>query len=606
MQFTPMLQLALIMGIGVGAQWLGWRFRVPSILFLLVAGWCAGPVLGVIQPDALLGELLMPVVSMSVGLILFEGGMSLKYRELPVMGAVTWRLVTVGAAVTWALSTVAARLVLDFSWPVSLLTGAILVVTGPTVIGPLLRHIRPTPQAASVLKWEGIVIDPIGALLAVLVFESAVHVESSGAGSLALSVLKTVLVGGLLGGAGAGFLLFGLRRYWIPDYLQSPVTLVLVMLIFAVSNQLQHEAGLLATTIMGLVVANQNQVVVRHVIAFKENLRVLLLALLFILLSARLDLEQIRAIDMRAVGFVLVLVLLVRPLSVWLSTLGTSMPRNERLLLAWVAPRGIVAAAITSVFASEMVEAGYEDAALMVPVMFLVIASTVALYGLTAAPLARWLGVSQPEPKGLLLAGAHPFARMLAKSLMEGGVDTLLVDRNWSNVSAARLEGLQVQHGDILEEGLLDESVSRGLGRILALTPNQKINSLAAMHFSELLEHKDIYQLCEPRSATLGQAQMEIPRHLRGRTLFGEHCSMEEIERRLEEGYRLKLTPLTPTFGWAEYQEKYGQKGMPMMVLRDGKVEGIWTTDEQPRPSAGARILGLVPPAADAVEESAV
>lgn len=598
---SPLLQLALIVGIGIGAQWLGWRLRIPSILFLLLAGWCAGPLTGIIQPDALLGELLMPVVALSVGLILFEGGMSLQYREIAVMGTITWRLVTLGALVTWALAAISAYLVLDFSWPVALLTGAILVVTGPTVIGPLLRHIRPTPQAASVLKWEGIVIDPIGALLAVLVFESAAHVETSGPAMIAINILKTIIVGGLLGGAGAAFLLLALRRFWIPDYLQSPATLALVLVVFAISNELQHEAGLLATTIMGIIIANQRQVVVRHVIQFKENLRVLLLALLFILLSARLDFDYINTIDLRAVGFVLVLVLVVRPLSVWISTIGTSMPRNERLLIAWVAPRGIVAAAITSVFAVEMVEAGYEDAERMVPVMFLVIAATVTIYGLTAAPLARFLGVSQPEPRGLLLAGAHEFARSLAKLLKENGVETLLVDRNWSHVATARIEGLHAQHGDILDEALLDDMVSRGLGRLLALTPNDKVNSLAALHYSELLDHKDIYQIAEPKSSALGQAQMEIPRHLRGRTLFSDAVSFEQLEELTQAGYRLKATSITPAFSYEDYQKAHSQKALPLLLVKDGVVDVIFTAGDKPRASAGSKLIGLTPPVVEAV-----
>jgi NhaP-type Na+/H+ or K+/H+ antiporter len=591
---SPLLQLALVVGIGIGAQWLAWRAGVPSILFLLIAGWLSGPILGLIYPDFLLGELLMPIVSLSVGLILFEGGMSLQRKELSVMGSVTWRLVTMGAAVTWVLATLAAHFVLQFEWPVALLMGSILVVTGPTVIGPMLRHIRPTPQAASVLKWEGIVIDPIGALMAVLVYEGTVYYETLSAGMIVGSVVKTVLVGTVLGLAGAAFLLFCLRRYWIPDYLQSPATLALVLVVFALSHTLQHESGLISTTIMGIAVANQNAVVVRHVIAFKENLRVLLLSILFMLLSARLGNDYLTAIDWRAVVFVVLLVLVVRPVSVWVSTAGSRMGYRERALVAWVAPRGIVAAAITSVFAHELSTAGYPDAARMVPVMFFVIAFTVALYGLTAGPVARWLKATQPDPRGLLVVGAHDFARSLASALKEAGVDSVLIDRNSENVRAARLEGLDAHYGDILDETWLDETVSRGLGQVLALTSNDKVNTLAALHFSEVMELRNVFQLPTAKGAS-ALSSAEIPRHFTGRLLFSPGLTYAEIQRRIDEGYRVKVTNITPAFTFQDYLNMHHNEAVPLLIVRDKRAEVIVAAD-RPRVTGG-KIIGLVPPA---------
>ncbi|MBI1319742.1 MAG: hypothetical protein GC168_12455 [Candidatus Hydrogenedens sp.] len=601
MTLAPLLQLALVVGIGIAAQWIAWRIRIPSILFLLLAGWCAGPLLGWIKPDKLMGDLLMPVVALSVGLILFEGGMSLRYKELRSAGTVTWRLLSFGAAATWFLSTISAHYLLDFDWPVALLTGAILVVTGPTVIGPMLRHIRPSGQVGSVLKWEGIVIDPIGALLAVLVFESVAHASESGPFvHLMLSIVRTIAVGGVLGVAAAYFLVFCLRRYWIPDYLQSPVTLAMVLFIFAVSNQVQEESGLLATTIMGVVMANQPGLMVRHLIQFKENLRVLLLSVLFILLSARLAFDYINTIDWRAAAFAVSLVLVVRPVSVWLSTVGTGMPRNERLLLAWMAPRGIVAAAITSVFALEMEARGYEDAGRMVPVMFFVIAFTVALYGLTAPWIARRLNVTQPDPRGVLIAGAHRFSRDLAACLKECGIATLLVDRNWSNVSAGRLSGLNVVYGDILDETLVDDAVSRGMGRLLALTPNDKVNCLAALQFAEVFEHKNVYQLPLHKGAEAGLSGTEVPRHLMGRVLFRDGITYEMVNQRLEQGYRIKLTNINANFTFDDYLKEYGNEAVPLIAVRDADNDIIFTTEEKARVTAGSRVIGLVPPVSDA------
>jgi NhaP-type Na+/H+ or K+/H+ antiporter len=591
---SPALQLAMVVAIGIGAQWLAWRVAIPSILFLLVAGWLTGPVLGWIQPDALVGDLLMPMVSLSVGLILFEGGMSLHYREIAIMGRTTWHLVTIGAAATWLLITLSAHFILALSWPVALLTGAILVVTGPTVIGPMLRHVRPSPQVASVLKWEGIVIDPIGAMLAVLVLEAALDSGHANAAAIALSLAKIIVAGALAGFVGAHALLFCLRRFWVPDYLQNPVVLATVLMVFAGSNAIQAESGLIAVTLMGIVITNQDKVVVKQVIAFKENLRVLLLSVLFILLSARLDPTFLKHLDWRIGAFIAVLVLVVRPVAVWLSTIGSGMPRAERALLSWVAPRGIVAAAITSVFAFEMEQAGYEDAGRMVPIVFFVIASTVALYGLTARPFARWLNITQPDPSGILIAGAHAFARDLAKCLKDSGIKVRLLDRNAVNVRTARLEGLDADLGDILDEERLDDTIPRGIGKLLALTPNDKVNSLAALHFAEVLEQKNIFQLAQPKASRLTAA--ELPRHFMGRVLFKDDLTYDAIQQWLQKGYNVKQTPLTQQFNYEAYMDRYAGNAIPLMSVRSESVVKVYCASDAPKPEPGAKLIALVPP----------
>lgn len=597
MLLPPLIQLSLVVGIGIAAQWLAWRIKLPSILVLLLAGWISGPLLGWIQPDALMGELLMPVVALSVGIILFEGGMSLRYSELKSAGAVTWRLLTYGAGATWALSTFSAHYVLGFGWSAAILTGAILIVTGPTVIGPMLRHIRPSGQVGSVLKWEGIVIDPIGALLAVLVFEGIAHTGDGGTmAHLGVGVMRTLLIGGCLGAAAAYFLVYSLKSYWIPEFLQSPVTLALVLVAFSGANYFQDESGLLAVTVMGLVLANQHGIMVRQVVQFKENLRVLLLSVLFILLSARLEFDYIDAIDWRAIAFALSLVLVVRPVAVWLSTLGTKMPRNERILLAWMAPRGIVAAAITSVFALNMQAAGFKDAERMVPVMFFVIAFTVALYGLTAPWLARKLKVHHPDPRGILIAGAHRFSRDLAACLNECEIETMLVDRNWGNVSACRQAGLRITYGDILDETLVDDAVELGMGRLLALTPNDKVNCLAALHFAETFEHRHVYQLPLHKGAAAGLSGAELPKHLMGRALFQEGLTYEALMHLVDSGYRVKATSLSTVFDLKAYQEHYGGKAVPLLAIRDSGPYTVCVADESIRISSVAKIIGLVPP----------
>ncbi len=259
--------LAGIIILGIGAQWLAWRLRLPSILLLLLFGFAAGPATGFLDPDALLGDLLPPVVSLSVAVILFEGGLSLSFTELRQIGTVVRNLVSVGALVTWLVTAGAAHFILDLSAALAVLLGAILVVTGPTVIVPLLRHVRPVGPVNSILKWEGILIDPIGAMLAVLVFEAILAGGFQEATTLALTgVLNTVVIGGVNGVLGAMVLTFLLKRYWIPDFLHNAFSLMVVVGAFTASNVMQAESGLLAVIVMGMTLANQKMITVKHIV----------------------------------------------------------------------------------------------------------------------------------------------------------------------------------------------------------------------------------------------------------------------------------------------------------------------------------------------------
>ena len=364
-------QITLILFLGIGSQWLASRLRLPSILLLLVVGFVVGPFTDHrwVDPDPLIGDLLMPLVSLSVGLIMFEGGLTLKFRELDAIGSVVIRLISVGALMTWGLSLLLARFALGWDWPLCALVGAILVVTGPTVILPLLRFLQPTRQVASALKWEGIMIDPVGALLALLVFETIHHgLGEHGAQWTQfptyafMGFFWTLVIGGVAGCLGAGLIYYFFKHHWVHEHQQTPFALMVAVSAFTLSNHFQHESGLLATTLMGVILANQKQVDVRHVLEFKENLVVLMISTLFIVLSARLELATFSALPvLGTLGFLLGLLVIVRPLTVWVSCLGSSLNRSERLFLSWMAPRGIVAAAVASVFSMRLVDAGIID-----------------------------------------------------------------------------------------------------------------------------------------------------------------------------------------------------------------------------------------------------
>lgn len=586
--------LASIAVLGVGAQWLAWRLGVPSILLLLVLGFLAGPVTGLLDPDALFGETLFPFVSLSVGLILFEGGLSLRLRDLRQMGISVWSLVTVGALVTWILATWAARVLLGFELGAALLLGAILVVTGPTVVGPLLRHIRPVGTVARVAHWEGIVIDPVGAALAVLVFEALPSAATSDIGVLArgmgMEMLGTALVGVVVGGLGALATVLILRRFWVPDFLQSPVLLMLVVAAFAASNVFKSESGLFTVTMMGVFLANQRTVPVKHIIEFKENLRVLLIASLFILLAARVSPADFRALGWAGPVFVLFLILVVRPAAVFLSTLGSGLSGKERVFLAWLAPRGIVAASVASVFALRLGEAGQG----LVPATFLVIVGTVAVYGLTAAPLARRLGLSNPNPQGVVFASAHAGARAIAHAVKAAGFPVLLVDNDRANVNAARMEDLPTVYTSVLSEHALDAAEQGGLGRLLAMTADDEVNALATLHFRELFGRAEVYQLAPLRQGNPRLAG--APAHLRGRTLFAPGAHYDLLDRRFSVGYRVKATKLSQEFDYVAFRERYGDDALPLFVVTDSGSLVVCAADKTPSPRPGQTLIALVDP----------
>lgn len=587
----PLTQLTLIAIFGMGAQWVAWRLRLPSILLLLLSGFLLGPILGWIHPDELLGETLFPVISVSVGLILFEGGLTLKLRELPENGRVIFRLISLGALVSWVVAALGAYYILGFDWPIAILTGSILIVTGPTVVGPLLRQIRPKGRAGTILKWEGILIDPVGAVLALLVFEV---IRLGGVDSvpiyLLLGTLRSLAVGIVLGLFGAGLLVFLLKRYLIPDHLQNGVTLFIIVGLFTLSDLLAPEGGLLTVIIMGIALANQSQVPIHHILEFKENLQVLLLGFLFILLAGRVDFANLSHIGWPSVLFIVLLIVVARPIGVFLSTWRTPLSNNERLFMIWMAPRGIVAAAISSIFAFQLEALGYPEAGALAATILLVIIGTVIFYGLTAGPLARRLGLAEQDPQGLLIVGAHPISRNFATELKKHHVRTLLLDNNYGNIVDSHLEGLEAFYGNALSEETLRELDLSGIGRMLALTGNDDINALAVLHFPDVFGRANVYQLPSARD---GHA---APAHLRGRSLFSSTATYDHIEKLMETGATIKSTALSSSFSYADYLANYEERPpIPLAVVTSDSKLQLFTEDNRPTPKPGQTIISLIP-----------
>lgn len=574
------------MVLGITAQWLAWRIKLASILLLLLFGIVAGAT-GVLNTDELLGDLLFPIVSLSIAVILFEGGLSLRWEDVRAIRSVVRNIILLGALVTWVVSSLAAHWLLGMPLSVAFLLGAILVVTGPTVVIPLLKQIRPEARVASILRWEGIIIDPVGAILAVLVFEELVAGQP-GLGNFISNLVITLSIGLVLGGVGALVMVELYKRYLVPDNLQNAFTLMIVVGTFALSNTLEAESGLLTVTVLGIIMANQKSVDMHHIIEFKENLQVLLLSALFILLGARLNLNDFAQLGAGAVLFVVVLMGVARPLSIWVASIGSDLNWREKLFLSWMAPRGIVAAAVSSIFALELHEHEIVGADLFVTVTFLVIIVTVTIYSLTAGRLATVLGLREKNPQGVFIAGAHRWARTIASELQKAGFEIIVSDSNLSNIEAARTANLTTYHGNVLSDVILEEMDFSGIGHVLALTANDEVNSLVCLHFKDLFGDREVYQLPHQN---MGQGRTEVSQRVGGRDLFDYALTFDTLKLRFSTGATLQAIRIKDI---ANYDNHCRSAIQPMFIVTPAHDLLIWTAVNPPRPHVGDIVIGLV------------
>jgi NhaP-type Na+/H+ or K+/H+ antiporter len=597
------IALSGVVALGALAQWLAWRVSLPAILPLLIIGFLVGPVFEIFRPTDFMGtDLLFPIVSLAVGLILFEGGLTLQFSEITDISNVVRRLISVGAIITWLSSAVAAYLLTDLSVQLSLLFGALIIVTGPTVIGPLLRNVRPTPKVSSILKWEGILIDPVGALIAVLMFEFLIAGSQSEAWEqIAFLLFSAVFVGTAMGFIGGFALAYILKRHLVPEYLVNVVSLAMVFGCFALANELAHESGLLTTTIMGIIVANRKVPRLEELLSFKETLSILFISLLFIVLAANIQLGTfLNVLTWKSFLLVAIIMVIVRPVNIFASSIGSNLSFKEKLFLSSIAPRGIVAASVTSLFAFELVHQSFVGAEALEPLVFLVIVVTVVLNSLLSKPVANALGVAEPDPQGFLILGAHDLAREIAHFLQQEGLIVTMADTNWANVAAARVEGLNAYYGSLLSDYSDDEVRLSGIGRLLALTSNDEANALTALKFARDFGDLNVFQL-EPSQA--GSTRQALAAGRRGRLAFTDSVTHEALETLFQKGYRLKKTELTEQFDFADFRNYYGYH-LCMFIIQNGKLQVM--SEGSPEPKVGTTIVSLVlePEAIAAIDRS--
>ena len=601
MNETIVLSIAAIGVLALICQWFAWWVKLPAILFLLLSGIVVGPVLGWIDPDALFGDLLFPVVSLSVAVILFEGSLTLRFSEIKGLERVVQRMVSSGMLVTWTVTTLASYELLDISFQLALLFGALTVVTGPTVIVPLLRTVRPTAHLANILRWEGIVIDPLGALLAVLVFEFIISGSGETAIGYTLLLFAEQILTGLVLGVAAGYALgVALRRYWLPEFLHNAAALMLVFGVFALSNHIRAESGLLTVTVMGIWLANMKGVDVEGILDFKETLSIVLISGLFIILAARLDFEGVTLLGWGALGVLLIMQFVARPLKILVSTWGSSLTWRERAMLAWVAPRGIVAAAVAALFALQLEQQGVDQAAMLVPMTFIVIIGTVALQSITARLVAVWLGVAEPDPKGFLIVGGNPVARAIALALQKHDFRVLLADTSWSNVRAAMMENLPAYFGKVVSEHADRRLDLVGIGQLLALSSVQEENALAAMRYRTEFGAANIYSL-QVTSEKEGDTKTGKPPY--GYIAFGEDVSFTQLSKMLSNGAEVRSTGLGDEFGFDEYYKQYYRRAVPLFAINPRGKLFVYTAGSDLKLDSGWTIISLIEPPTEKVAE---
>jgi len=489
---NPLTALAVIMIAAALAQWVSARLRLPSVLFLLAVGVAASPFL---DPDELFGDLLFPAVGLGVAVLLFEGGASLKWRSIGAAKAPVLRLVTVGALLTWIIASIAGAVVLDLDRGPALLLGAILIVSGPTVVMPLLRVVRPREPSASILRWEGILIDPIGAGLAIVVLDALL--EEQGVWQAVWLIVTTFGAGLAVGLAFSVIVIEALRRRLIPDHLQVNLTLAVVVGSYALANLTRPEAGLVAVTALGMAFANQRRAPSAHIVEFNEHLGAAILGVLFIVLGARVDLAAVWDNMVASLIIIAVLVVVARPVAVYASTAGTSVDARHRRFLMTLAPRGVVAAAVASLFAVELEQQGIDPGPL-VPVVFTVVVGTVALAGFGATAAARRFRVARPEANGIALIGGGPFAIGLARELLTAGVTTIHVGLTDEDERAAAQEGQLVYQGRLDSEEFSEAMTELGIRQAVALSGIDHLDMFALGQIAEVVGSEQLYGLHDP------------------------------------------------------------------------------------------------------------
>lgn len=593
MSESLLFQFMLIGFLGIGSQWVAWKFRLPAIVIMSLAGLLVGPFLGIMNPEASFGELYSPIISVAVAIILFEGSLQLNFKELSGLGKPLFRIATIGAFIAWILGSLTAHYMAGLSWPVAFVIGGLFIVTGPTVILPLLRQSKLKPRPAKILKWEGIVVDPAGVLLAVFAFEIITFftADSRDASSLIIFFVAAI-IGVVFGWLCGRFIGWSFETGFIPEFLKSPAVFIVVILCFTLSDEFVHGVGLLSVTVMGMTLANMGIRSLEDFSHFKENISVLLISGIFIMLAASLQMETIIEIfQPNIIGYVIFMMFLVRPLSIFISTINSGLSLQEKTLIGWIAPRGIVALTVSGYFATVLKDAGYEEAALLTTLTFGLVFFTVIVHGFSIAPLAKKLNLSLEGKPGVLLVGSNPFTVELAKSFVKSGIPTIIVDSRWHNLKMARAAGVPNYHGELLSEQTEYNLDTIPYDFIIAATNDNAYNSLICTTFMPEYGRTHVFKVDPSKDG----ADANIVARVGGRSLSTRGVSLDMFNERIEHNHVFKTTLITEKFDYKQYvAEKDNDSIFLYYTKPTGKVH-FYAADMRGTPGAGDKIVSLTP-----------
>ena len=588
-----LFDLMLVVLIGILSQWVAWRFRMPAIVVMSVAGLLVGPIFGLINPQESMGDLFGPIITFAVALILFEGSLNLDFKEIRGFNKPVLRIITIGAFIAWIAGSLAAHYVAGLSLSVSFIIGGLFIVTGPTVILPLLRQAKLKPRPAAILKWEGIVVDPFGALLAVFAFEFIRYVDGEVTLNSFLLFFAASIFAVLLGWGVALLLGMAYEHGRVPEFLKSPIIFAVVIFTFVFSDEIMPQTGLLAVTAMGMTMANMHLTSIREIRHFKENISVLLISGIFVMLTASLNPKVlIEIFNSNIILYVLAMLFIVRPLSIWISTIGTDLTVREKILVGWIAPRGIVALTVSGYFATILLDHGYPDAELLTALTFALVFATVVLHGFTIGPLAKKLNLTTTDESGILIVGGSRFAAEFAKSVKETGNEVLIIDRTWAGLTHARKLGLNSFVGDILTEQLDYELDLTPYRFMLAMSKIDTYNAHVCEDFAPDLGRDHLYQT----AFNFKNENMSMPVS-GGQSLFTPAVSIYDLEERMDAGHVIRKTFITKQYSYTQYLRERDDKSILLYILHaDGAIE-FYTPDVELQAQAGDAVISLTSPA---------
>lgn len=593
------IKLALIGFAGIAAQWIAWRIHLPAIALLFAAGIIAGPVTGFIDPIHDFGEVYRPVISLAVAIILFEGGMSLNFSEIRETSKAVRRIILIGGPLVWIMSAATAHYIGGLTWQTSAILGAILVVTGPTVIMPLLRQANLKARPASLLRWEAIINDPIGALFAVLAFETFLVINNvHDIDNLLIKIIAALIIAIPLAWVFAKFLIWSFIRGHVPEFLKAPILVTSALIAFASTNMVLEEAGLLTVTTMGIVLGNSRIASLTEMRRFKETITVLLVSAVFIMLTASLKMDLILGLGWNVLYFIIAILFVVRPIAIFIATLGTGLNWQERLLTMWIAPRGIVAVAVSGLFGATLVDQGIADGEKLLAFTFAVVAATIILHGFSLPILARFLDLKSTQRPGILFIGCSPWTVAFAEKLKSLEIPVLICDNDWKKLQFARAKNIPTFFGDALSESAHHHLAITTWAKVIAATNNDAYNALICSEFGPEVGRNNVFQIGERVNSSDSEASSErnsLRFTVGGRQLTTSGDSYFGLLSKHNSGWSFSSTQLTKEFNFADFQNSREKGSINIMWFKPNNSFHFASNNEDTHPSEGNIILSFGP-----------